>query len=205
MTREEGLGGISIVSANVNSGSKPDILLGVGGARHFLAVLINDGSCSPSHALGSDAPEPGTGRRAPAAGGLRLDGRERGYLVPHPDRQLAGLLRPARRRPDGDGVPVHSSHACRAAGWWRVRGINSAGTAGAWSSVRRFTPQAAASSPALTAIALNPTSVVGGNASQGTVRLTSAASAGGFAVSLSSSSTVATIPASVSVAHWAKR
>jgi hypothetical protein len=35
--------------------------------------------------------------------------------------------------------------------------------------------------------------------------LTSAASAGGFAVSLSSSSTVATIPASVSVAHWAKR
>ena len=32
--------------------------------------------------------------------------------------------------------------------WWRVRGINSAGTAGAWSSVRRFTPQAAASAPA---------------------------------------------------------
>jgi hypothetical protein len=27
--------------------------------------------------------------------------------------------------------------------WWRVRGINSAGTAGAWSSVRNFTPPTA--------------------------------------------------------------
>jgi hypothetical protein len=26
--------------------------------------------------------------------------------------------------------------------WWRVRGVNSAGAAGAWSSVRSFTPQA---------------------------------------------------------------
>jgi len=31
--------------------------------------------------------------------------------------------------------------------WWRVRGINSAGTAGAWSSVRSFTPQGAAPPP----------------------------------------------------------
>ena len=28
--------------------------------------------------------------------------------------------------------------------WWRVRGVNSAGTAGAWSSTRSFTPQGAA-------------------------------------------------------------
>ena len=31
--------------------------------------------------------------------------------------------------------------------WWRVRGVNSAGTVGAWSSVRSFTPQAPAPPP----------------------------------------------------------
>jgi hypothetical protein len=31
--------------------------------------------------------------------------------------------------------------------WWRVRGVNSAGTAGAWSAVRSFTPQAATPPP----------------------------------------------------------
>ncbi|MET0739412.1 MAG: FG-GAP-like repeat-containing protein [Acidimicrobiales bacterium] len=84
--------------------------------------------------------------------------------------------------------------------WWRVRGINSAGTAGAWSSVRRFTPQAPASAPALNAIALSPASVVGGNPSQGTATLTGPAPTGGAVVTLSSSNTgVATVPASVTV------
>ena len=83
---------------------------------------------------------------------------------------------------------------------WRVRGINSAGTAGAWSSVRTFQPQTAPAAPALSAIALNPTSVVGGNAAQGTATLTGAAPAGGASVALSSSNTtVATVPASVTV------
>ena len=82
---------------------------------------------------------------------------------------------------------------------WRVRAINSAGTAGAFSSVRSFTPQTAPAAPALSAISLNPTSVVGGNAVQGTASLTSAAPAGGASVTLSSSNTVATVPASVAV------
>jgi hypothetical protein len=85
--------------------------------------------------------------------------------------------------------------------WWRVRGVNSAGVAGPWSTVRSFTPQGVAAAPALSTISLNPTTVVGGSTSQGTARLTAAAPAGGAVVALTSSNTsVATVPASVTVA-----
>jgi hypothetical protein len=71
-----------------------------------------------------------------------------------------------------------------------------------------LTVKAAAAPPpaasALSAITLNPTSVVGGSAAQGTATLTSAAPAGGAVVALSSSNTtVATVPASVTVAAGA--
>ena len=88
--------------------------------------------------------------------------------------------------------------------WWRVRGRNSAGTAGAWSSVRSFTPQSAPPGPAaLSAVSVSPASVTGGNGAQGTVTLTSAAPAGGFVVTLSDNSTAASVPASVTVAQGA--
>lgn len=83
--------------------------------------------------------------------------------------------------------------------WWRVRGINSGGAEGAWSSSRRFTPQAAPASTSLSTVAVSPSSVVGGKSAQGTVTLTAAAPAGGASVTLSSSSGVATVPASVTV------
>ena len=53
--------------------------------------------------------------------------------------------------------------------------------------------------PALSALALNPASVVGGNSSTGTVTLTAAAPSGGAVVSLSDNSTATTVPASVTV------
>jgi hypothetical protein len=88
--------------------------------------------------------------------------------------------------------------------WWRVRGRNSAGTAGAWSSVRSFTPQSAPAGPAaLSALSVNPASVTGGSGAQGTVALTSAAPAGGFAVTLSDNSAAATVPPGVTVAEGA--
>jgi hypothetical protein len=52
----------------------------------------------------------------------------------------------------------------------------------------------------LSSVTVNPTDVVGGNASTGTVRLTAAAPSGGFTVALSSdNTTAATVPASVTV------
>jgi hypothetical protein len=96
--------------------------------------------------------------------------------------------------------------------WCRVQGINSAGVGGAWSASRRFTPQSAStpppppppSAPTLSALALSPASVVGGNSSQGTVTLTAAAPSGGATVTLASNNTTAaTVPASVTVAAGA--
>ena len=85
--------------------------------------------------------------------------------------------------------------------WWRVRARNSAGVFGPFSTTRRFTPKAASTTPTLSAVGLNPTSVTGGSRSTGTVTLTGSAPSGGVVVSLSSSNAnVAGVPASVTVA-----
>jgi hypothetical protein len=64
--------------------------------------------------------------------------------------------------------------------------------------------QTAGSSTVLSSLTLSPTSVVGGNTSQGTVTLSAAAPSSGVVVTLSSSNTsAATVPASVSIASGA--
>ena len=83
--------------------------------------------------------------------------------------------------------------------WWRVRAQNAAGVFGPFSSTRRFTPQATAATVSLSAVAVNPTSVVGGNASTGTATLTAAAPTGGAIVALSDNSTAVTVPTSVTI------
>jgi hypothetical protein len=84
--------------------------------------------------------------------------------------------------------------------FWRVRGVNSAGTAGPWSAVRSFTPQAPPPAATLSTMNINPSTVVGGDASFGTVVLSTPAPASGAVVSLSSSNpAVATVPATTTV------
>ena len=58
-------------------------------------------------------------------------------------------------------------------------------------------------SPTLLSVALNPMSVTGGTSSTGTVTLSGPAPSGGAAVNLSSSSSAATVPASVPVTYGA--
>ena len=67
-------------------------------------------------------------------------------------------------------------------------------TASATLTVTSATP-----STSLSTVSVNPTTVTGGTASQGTVLLTTAAPAGGWAVALSSSSTAVSVPANVTV------
>ena len=84
--------------------------------------------------------------------------------------------------------------------FWRVRGVNVNGVAGAWSAVRSFTPQTAPPPATLSTMDTNPSSVVGGNASSTTVVLSTGAPDGGAVVALSSSNPqVASVPASVTI------
>ncbi len=91
--------------------------------------------------------------------------------------------------------------------FWRVRAFNSAGVAGPFSTSRRFTAQAASTTPSpasLSAVSVSPTSVVGGSTAQGTVTLTGGAPSGGALVSLSSANpSVVAVPSSVTVAAGA--
>src|SRR5918994_1926558 len=196
------LGSIFIDSANLNGDTKPDIVLNIGGAFPSFAVLLNSTGDAPpptptaptllSPAQDATPAQPvafdWTDVNAATAYRIQID-NSNSFSAPlvvdrvvTPSQFSASTLNAGRRH------------------WWRVRGINSAGTAGAWSSVRRFTPGAFTQAPSLAGIALNPASVVGGNTSEGTASLTSAAPSGGAVVTLSSSNTsAATVPASVTV------
>ncbi|MFN0028441.1 MAG: putative Ig domain-containing protein [Acidimicrobiales bacterium] len=84
--------------------------------------------------------------------------------------------------------------------WWRVRAQNSAGQYGSYSSTRRFTALAPPTAASLSSVTVAPTSVDGGSPATGTISLSSAAPSGGAAVTLASSnSSVASVPASVTV------
>jgi FG-GAP-like repeat len=196
------VGGIFIASAHLNGDTKPDIVLNIGGAFPSFAVLLNSTGAGPpptpaaptllSPAQDATPAQPvafdWTDVAAASAYRIQIDDSNNfsaplvADRVVTPSQFTAGTLNAGRQH------------------WWRVRGINSAGTAGAWSSVRRFTAGAFTQAPSLAGIAVNPTSVVGGNTSEGTASLTSAAPSGGAVVTLSSSNTgAATVPASITV------
>ncbi len=70
-------------------------------------------------------------------------------------------------------------------------------------SVVQLSVLAPAGAPTLTGVAVNPTTVAGGGGSTGTVTLSGAALAGGAVVSLASNTSMATVPATVTVAAGA--
>jgi hypothetical protein len=196
------VGGIAILAANLNGDTKPDITLNIGGAFPSFAVLLNSTGAAPpptpsaptllSPAQDSTPTQPvafdWTDVTAATAYRIQIDDSNN-FSAPlvvdrvvTPSQFTASTLNQGRQH------------------WWHVRGINSAGTAGAWSSVRRFTAGAFSQAASLAGIALNPASVVGGNASQGTASLANAAPSGGAVVTLASSNTsAATVPATVTV------
>ena len=84
---------------------------------------------------------------------------------------------------------------------WRVRGVNTAGVAGAWAT-GTFTADAPPPPATLSTFSTNPSTVVGGDASSGTVVLSSGAPFGGAVISLSSSNTnVVSVPATTTAAE----
>jgi hypothetical protein len=202
------IGTVGLITAALNADTKPDLVLGIGGAFPGLAVLLNVTSQAPPPTPSAPSlltPAPDATPAQPvafdwtdvsAATSYRIqidDGSD--FANPVLDRLVTSSQFTA---PFFLNVRRH---------WWRVRGINAIGTAGAWSSVRRFTPQSSSPTPApaaLSALSVSPASVVGGTSPQGTVTLTAAAPVGGFPVALSSSSpATASVPANVSVPQGA--
>jgi hypothetical protein len=197
------VGGIFIVSANLNGDTKPDIALNIGGAFPSFAVLLNSTGDAPpptppsptllSPAQDATPAQPvsfdWTDVNAATAYRIQIDDSN-SFSAPLVVDRVVTTSQFTTSTPLSVGLRY----------WWRVRGINAAGTPGPWSSIRRFTAGAFTQAPSLAGIALNPSSVVGGNTSVGTASLTGAAPSGGAVVTLSSSNTsVATVPASVTV------
>ncbi len=198
-------GGSAIVSADLNGDTKADIVLGQSGAFPGLLVLINSTGVAPpatpvaptlvSPAADATPTQPVTFDWSDVANAtsyeIQVDDSST-IAAPFRASQIVSVS-----QTNIGGLPAQRL-------WWRVRARNSAGVFGPFSDTRRFTPQSVASVPALSAIALSPTSVVGGNTAQGTATLTNAAPAGGALVALSSSNpSTATVPANVSVAAGA--
>jgi hypothetical protein len=195
------IAGYAIVAANLNSDTKPDIVLGISGASPGLAVLVNStGSAPPATPPAPTLLSPA--QDASPAQPVTFDWTDvsaaTSYRIQIDDSSVFSTPLVVDRTVTASQSVAPTLSAQQH--WWRVQGINSAGTAGAWSSVRRLTPQGGASAPTLSAVTLSPATVVGGNAAQGTATLTSAAPSGGAVVTLSSSNTsAATVPASVTV------
>ncbi len=83
---------------------------------------------------------------------------------------------------------------------WRVRGINSAGQAGPFSAVRTFVAGDSPPPSQVSTVDINPTTVVGGDASSGTIVMSTPAPDAGAVISLSSSDpAVASVPSTVTV------
>jgi hypothetical protein len=196
------LGGIAIVAANLNGDTKPDIALNIGGAFPSFAVLLNSTGAAPPPTPSAPtllSPAQDATPAQPVTFDWTDVNAATSYRIQIDDSNNFSTPLVVDRVVAASQFTASTLNAGRRH-WWRVRGINSAGTAGAWSSVRRFTPGAFTQAPSLAGIALNPASVVGGNTSEGTASLTSAAPSGGAVVTLTSSNTsAATVPASVTI------
>jgi hypothetical protein len=149
------IGGFAIVAGNLDADTKPDLVLGIVGASPAVAVLIN--------ATGAAPPPPPVTPAAPALVGPAQDATlAQPIAFDWSDVSGATSYRIQIDDSSSFSTPIVVDQAVTVSQftaptlavrqhWWRVRGVNSAGTAGAWSAVRRFTPQAATPPPGQTA------------------------------------------------------
>ena len=136
---------------------------------------------------------------AAAADHVRLERRAGGGLLRIQIDDSSGFSAPLERDQSLTQSIFAATGLAAGTHFWRVRGINSVGTAGPWSAVRSFTAQTPPPAAALTNVDINPTTVVGGDSSSGTI-IMSAGPAADAVISLSSSNpSVASVPATTTV------
>jgi hypothetical protein len=177
---QSSLGGLFVIAGDLNSDSKPDAALSVGGASAFLNVLINStggGSVPPTPAPPA-APvllSPANGARLPinqpipfswsAVSGAAT------YEVQFDDS--SSFSNPLIAAQTGlTGTQTTQTFTSERRFWWRVRARTAGGVNSAWSSARSFeirrdasplptsTRTPTATGPTLTATAAPPTSTV---------------------------------------------
>ena len=197
---QSSIGGVAILSAQLTSDTRPDIALAWGGASSGMAVLRNTTGVTPPPTPAAPtllSPAQDATPAQPVAFDWSDVAAATSYRIQIDDSStfttplvVDQVVTASQFTAPTLAVRQH---------WWRVRGINSAGVAGPFSAVRRFTPAAAPVAPALSAVSMSPSTVVGGSLSTGTVTLAAAAPTGGFPVGLSSNNAAASVPASVTV------
>jgi hypothetical protein len=197
---QSSIGGVSILSARLNSDSRPDLALAWGGATSGIAVLLNStGAAPPPTPTAPNLISPANDARPaqPVAFDWSDVNAATSYRIQVDDSSTFST--PLVVNQVVTASRFTGPTLAERQHFWRVRGINSAGVSGPFSAVRRFTPQAPAPGPAaLASVAVTPSTVTGGSNATGTVTLSSAAPTGGFAVALSSSGT-ATVPGGLTV------
>lgn len=197
------LGGIFIVSANLNADARPDIAINIGGAFPSFAVLLNTTGAAPPPTPSAPtllSPAQGATPAQPVAFDWTDVTAATAYRIQVDDSNSFSAPLVVDRIVTPSQFTASTPLIAGQRYFWRVAGINAGGTAGPWSSVRRFTAGTFTQAASLAGITLHPASVVGGDTSQGTASLTSAAPSGGAVVTLSSSNaSAATVPASVTV------
>ena len=202
---QSSIGGVAILSASLDSDTRPDIALAWGGASSGLAVLRNTtGTAPPPTPAAPTLLSPA--QDATPAQPVAFDWSEvtaaASYRIQIDDSSTFSNPVVVDRTVTASQLTAPTLAARRH--WWRVRAVNSAGVAGPFSTVRRFTPQSASTppppeTPALSSVAVSPTSLTGGSNAQGTVTLTAPAPAGGFPVTLSGSNAAASVPGTLTV------
>jgi hypothetical protein len=198
---QSSIGGVAILSARLNSDNRPDLALAWGGASSGMAVLLNSTGVAPPPTPTAPTLISPANAATPAQP-VTLDWSDVNaatrYRVQIDDS--SSFATPLVVDQTVTASQLTAPTLAVREHFWRVRGINSAGVAGPFSTVRRFTPRSQPPAPSsLSSVAVSPSTVTGGNNATGTVRLSSAASAGGFTVTLSSSSGTAAVPAGVTV------
>jgi hypothetical protein len=194
------IGGGRIASADFNGDGKADIALGWIGASAGLAVLRNTTGAAPLQTPAAPSlisPVDGAIVTQPVTLDWSNVTNATMYEVQVDNSSSIGSPFIVSATVTASQVTLSGLPAQRL--WWRVRARNAAGVFGPFSSVRRFTPQAAPATASLSSVGVNPPTVTGGGTSTGTVTLTSGAPAGGAVVSLSSSQAVAAVPPTVTV------